>query len=344
MRCGGCGFMWQVCGGRGQSPEVALWSAMEEGNKAVVEWVMGTYGLKKIFSGVDDGGLNFASFAARGRDPMLAKWWVENFWIVEDGMVEVKRVLANKHSSVELCQWFKCRLPGPCYYLTFVGNSLILKWAREEYSIPPDWPLFNCACGMTCDIELAKWLDHEAYLSDQHWLEVAQPQDSINLNKNRVLSMNKIGCCCRLHRNYRIEIGATGPPQFRGVGQGDGPYDAPKGVCHRHFKALPQRQWHQLNRGIASNPTEPASQPLMMMKTTKEEDCASHTRDRGPVVPSARKGNVIKTPSRGGVLSRGATSCASHTRDRGPVVKVVTRGTSLAEYGRVFCNIMKASR
>ncbi|KAH3764665.1 hypothetical protein Pelo_3474 [Pelomyxa schiedti] len=90
---------------------------MEEGNKAVVEWVMGTYGLKKIFSGVDDGGLNFCIFRCEGKGSNVGKMVGGEFL--------------------------------DCGGRNEMGKRGILEG--------------HCACGMTCDIELAKWLDHEAY-------------------------------------------------------------------------------------------------------------------------------------------------------------------------------------
>ncbi|KAH3760211.1 hypothetical protein Pelo_7931 [Pelomyxa schiedti] len=161
--------------------------AMVSGNAAISQWLVShLLGLGEKFGG-DDVGNNFALMGARGMDPTLAKWWVENFSVQADQHEALfVAIVGNKLSSLELCQWAKDRLEITFSnkYLEAVANPQVLRWILDAFSISPDKAYLNAACRVHTDLEVIKSLVTGKSIAptvDIFLLTCSSPQQNVEL-------------------------------------------------------------------------------------------------------------------------------------------------------------------
>ncbi|KAH3743034.1 hypothetical protein Pelo_15576 [Pelomyxa schiedti] len=132
-------------------------STIYAGNAPVTQWLVETFNLAKF----NDRTMGFGLQCARGRCPMLLKWWVENFSLpqVEYSRGVFAELLNNESSTVELCQWAKNNLDlsSPPRSLDWSRNPRCMRWAIEEYSLPITETEVQRIC--RCDnLEVIQWL------------------------------------------------------------------------------------------------------------------------------------------------------------------------------------------
>ncbi|KAH3723288.1 hypothetical protein Pelo_18007 [Pelomyxa schiedti] len=178
-------------------------AAIVSGNVQVTRWLFGEFRLGHVLGG-------FADLCALSKNPVMLKLWLETFPSPpeNDKKFLLSTLVCNEFSSVELCQWVQKRLEIPSkncdgLYLDLPCNPQCLKWACEEFSIPPNtamlyhisrhcryplevvkwlvkeksvkptWEACLCACNcMTDNVELVKWLAKRVALSPPHYREL----------------------------------------------------------------------------------------------------------------------------------------------------------------------------
>ncbi|KAH3758876.1 hypothetical protein Pelo_9315 [Pelomyxa schiedti] len=140
-----------------------VFGAIDAGNAPLVQWMVTTFNLSKVFNDPREKWLGMAQHLAEGKCPMLLKWWIESFSfpLAESREFVFGVLVGNKYSTVELCEWCKRHLDvlGTFFkhvlsYLS-VKNTATLKWAIGVF---PTVTWLDNMCVKTGDLELVKWV------------------------------------------------------------------------------------------------------------------------------------------------------------------------------------------
>ncbi|KAH3759613.1 hypothetical protein Pelo_8586 [Pelomyxa schiedti] len=157
----------------------AMKAALVNGHGDLAQWMAETYQLPEKWKGPHlDPGLGVT--CARGKDPMLVKWCLQQF--PRDPNLEISRAWVDSYfgivrtdipviRNVEVFKWaittFVHNKPKQTHMeqACAIGVTELIQWLIEEKHATPKPSLFTTACSLKCDLSLVQWLSTKVSLS-----------------------------------------------------------------------------------------------------------------------------------------------------------------------------------